>query len=162
MPRTFFAACLALSFTAGASAHAQSTPPSLLRLKPDQLIRVESHEHSIWQGRYYTVSKDSLLLRADSTRISTIATESIYRVHERTTQSKTGALIGCAVGLTFGAMGGAGWAKSDSFIGPESESEGAVLGAFAGILVGTGVGALIGSAIPHWRLRYEAPSRKGT
>jgi len=149
---------LILYFLAPSIASAQGSTETLRRLQPNHLYLVQAQDEARLQGRLLSVTSDSLTLRSDTSLVS-VAVLKIGSVHERKHSAGTGALLGMFMGGALGAVGGAAWSNSDSFLKPDSEAAGAVVVGLVGAGVGAGLGALVGSAIPHWRLRYRAGPR---
>jgi hypothetical protein len=93
---------------------------------------------------------DSLRLRISGKYSETIAWSEVNRVEQsisRKRATKTGAIIGAVIGLAGGVAFGIALAN-DEFLGSSGSDAGAIValgaaGAFGGLLIGSGIGALI-------------------
>jgi len=152
---------LAVAIGAGPAAlPAQETGP-----RPDRLrtvlgefeagdpIRVTFERQSRLQGRLLAVGRDSLALSVDGVPAG-VALGAVDGVWSRGRAVGRGALIGGLVGFALGATYGL---LIGEIACAETSCTRLEVGAVGGLVVGaagTGVGALVGLAIPVWRQRY--------
>jgi len=122
-------------------------------LKPGQTVRIRAHGGNRIESRILSVRAETpaLLLQADSTPLDGSSIDSLWVRGRRT---GLGAIVGAVV---FGAAtSGAGLAickglsESASSCGSDTTVPLFLAGAAGGALIG----AVIGAAIPKWRLRY--------
>jgi hypothetical protein len=147
-------AILACSATLSvATADAQSMPGSLLRLKPNSSLRIESSSLERSEGRLLRAADDTLFL-TDQGAETAMPMKDLHVVWERGASTKTGAIVGGVIGgigLLLLDAGGPALSQDQSGGGEENQPVVAfVLGAAGGALIG----ALIGTAIPRWHQRY--------
>jgi hypothetical protein len=132
-----------------------SLPAPLAQLKPGQRIRLLTVEGRRLEARIAGLMSDpaGLQLVADSA-IPLAAIDSLWR---RRTRAGTGALIGAAaVGVPSVIFWG--WFCNAVSEGTGCDAWNVVAGlSLAGAAVGAGVGALIGSGVVRWELRYARP-----
>jgi len=155
MHRALFVVSWMLSFLIVTPASARVPTNSVLEIKPGRRVRIERLDTSRIEGDLVRATADSLSVRSDSTLIS-IAMPSIGGVYERRRSAAVGAGIGAAVGALVGVVGGIAWSNSDSFIKPDSEAQGSAILGLVGVVVGAGFGAIVGSAMHRWKVRYRA------
>src|SRR5262245_45202862 len=105
MHRAYLPLSLILALVAGSPVHAQTSSQSLLRLKPDHTVRVETKDALRIEGKLLAATAESIAIQPESSKI-TIATAQIARVYERKHSAGTGALVGLIVGAAVGVAGG--------------------------------------------------------
>jgi hypothetical protein len=147
-------AFFALGLLVTVPAWAQGSPETGLgSVQSGQVVRIRTSAGQLLQGRY--TATDAKLRSTDQEL--PLAETAIDSVWVRGTRAKSGALIG---GLVLGAGSAVFWGfmcelASD---GHGCDETGSVVGlTLAGAAAGAGLGALIGSAAPTWRLRYARP-----
>ncbi len=126
----------------------------LEQLVPDQRLRIETGDgEATVEGRYLGMEDDSLLLGTGARGVS-MPTAEIERLWTRGRSTARGALVGGGAGLVLGAVYGALISEVTC-----AESSCTTLGLVAavggvGAASGAALGALVGLAIPRWRLRF--------
>jgi hypothetical protein len=146
----------------GAVATAQEAPPPLPNLRPGAAIRLEaSASVGHLEGRFERYAADSLIMRSPAGARTPVPRGALNRLWVQGHSTKTGAIVGAAIGIVAGALiGGVGCGlghSDDGIVGNEGFDAGcAAAGAGIGVVVGGGAGAGIGALIPKWRLRYQA------
>ena len=132
-----------------------SLPAPLARLKPGQRIRlliVDGPRLEAWFAGL-TSAPAALRLSADSV----IALADIDSLWQRRTRAGTGAWVGAAA-LGVPSVIFWGWFCNAVSEGTGCDAWNVVAGlSLAGAAVGAGVGALIGSGVVRWELRYARP-----
>lgn len=155
-------AALAVLWLSGAAAAAQD-PATLRDLRPGMVIRIEATTlQERLEGTLHEWASDTITIRPINSPPRPIAISDVTALWSRGRATKTGALVGGAIG---GLGGGivlsllcAIGSTDDGVIGNEGFDPGcAALGAGLGLLVGGGVGAGVGASIPTWRLRFGTP-----
>ncbi len=133
----------------GSSAYAEPLPESLLRLKPNTNLRVETTSLTRIDGRFLRAMGDTLLLSAHGTE-TIVPLRDLHIVWQRGRATMTGAMIGGAiVGIGFCVI------AAEGGLNPDTRSNDSPVAAFlVGAVGGSLVGALIGAAIPKWHHRY--------
>ena len=114
-------------------------------VEPGAYVRISVNGYSTLRGEITTVSDDSIVVGRVAVSIDSI---SRIRVRHRARNVGTGAAIGAGVLGTLGAIvAGTGCASSSGELVDCSDAwpAVAVLGAFAGMIVGAPVGALFGA-----------------
>jgi len=157
--RSILIVCLALMASAAvkASGPAKETAnwANLNPLSAGQEIRVVLNDAKSYQGRFESVSQDTLILRLEAGEQSferkTVLRVSAKAGSHRLRNALLGGLIGVAAGAGIGAAAGS---KSSSFTGFNE-----AIGAGVGAVIGLGAGVGVGVALPAtaWRTVYRAP-----
>ncbi len=138
-------------------------PQALPALEPGTVVRFEATSVAgRAEGRFERYTPDSLLVRGRTGSRTAVPVQTLTAVWVRGRATKTGAIVGGAIGLVVGAfIGGAACSlgrSDDGIVGNEGFGVGcAAAGAGLGVLVGGGTGAGIGALIPKWQIRYRAP-----
>jgi len=131
------------------SAHAQGMPESVLRLKPNTTLRVETMSLSRIQGQFLRATNDTLFLSVQKSE-TVVPLSNMHGLWQRGRATKTGAIIGGIIGAVgFIFLAEAVASTSDEPHGDPAAGAG-VIGAVGGGLLG----GLIGAAIPKWHHRY--------
>jgi hypothetical protein len=123
------------------------------RVSPGQLVRIKTQDGQLLEGRFSAFAPEPPSLQLTD-RAGPLPAASIDSLWVRGTHAKRGAIIGA---LLLGVSSGIFWSSVCEYAGEGSgcDAWGAVAGlTLAGAGVGAGLGALIGSASPRWRLRY--------
>lgn len=144
---------------ADTNAHQSASRP---RIKRGQRLRVETNNLGVSEGKFREIRNDTLLLRADSSKIVAIAILDVQTIWVRTNLTreggKAGALLGVLPGAIFGGMVGTGLANIDCeshCIDPTVPAlVGGAIGGIVGAASGAAIGASLGAAIPQWRRIY--------
>jgi len=131
------------------SAHAQGMPESVLRLKPNTTLRVETMSLSRIQGQFLRATNDTLFLSVQKSE-TVVPLSSMHAVWQRGRATKTGAIIG---GLIVGSAC-AFIVASGGFNPDETTDDSPVAAGVSGAVLGGLLGGLIGAAIPKWHRRY--------
>ncbi len=124
------------------------------RLAPDQRLRIETGDGGATvEGRYLGMEDGSLLLETGARGVRMPSAE-IRRLWTRGRSTAQGALVGGGAGLVLGAVYGALISEVTC-----AESSCTTLGLVAaagglGAATGAALGALVGLAVPRWRLRF--------
>jgi hypothetical protein len=138
---------------------AAQTPP-LPELEPGVRIRLEtSAVVGRLSGHFDQYRADSLIMRSPTNARTALPVRDLAKLWVRGHATKTGAIVGAAIGVAAGAfIGGAGCGlahSDDGIIGNEDFDFGcAAAGAGIGLIIGGGMGAGVGALIPKWHLRY--------
>lgn len=148
--------CLLIAMVLFAPGSAWAQDPlenGVRRVSPGQLVKIWTQDGQLLEGRFsaFTPKPPSLQL---TDRAEPLPAASIDSLWVRGTHAKQGAIIGA---LLLGVSSGIFWSSVCECAGEGSgwDSWGAVAGlTLAGAGVGAGLGALIGSASPRWRLHY--------
>jgi hypothetical protein len=146
-----------LLLLAGPLAAQQRPDSAFQRLEAGQLMRIETAERGRIEGRFERLSPDQLSVELAEEPSVLIEDIDAFRVRHGNLAG-TGFLVGGAIGGLLGGAAGAGWCGAiDS---AECSTAGAVT--IMGLVGAAGfglVGALIGTAVPRWRLQYERVPR---
>jgi hypothetical protein len=152
-----FAFLLATGFLATASVSAQDSPQAgLTGLRSGQVVRIRTSQGQRLEGRFSAFPAHDATLRLTDRDLPLTATaiDSLW-VHGN--RAGVGALIG---GMVLGAASAVGWNELCE-IGNEGrgcDETGKIIGlTMAGVAVGAGLGALLGSTAGTWRLQYARP-----
>lgn len=130
-----------------------SVETSLGQVRAGQLVKVRTQDGRLVEGRFSTFSLSPPHLQLEDPD-SSFHTGSIDSLWVRGTRAKTGAIVGGVVlGVASGVVLGAFCEYGGEYDGCDQWGMVAAL-TLAGAATGAGLGALIGSAFPHWRLRY--------
>lgn len=127
---------------------------SLPLLPPGAVVRVGLADGSRAQGLLVSRDRVSLTLR-ENVSLRRVPIDQVQRIWVRHRSTRTGALVGGAVGALGGALllntfvRGACESPSDCNV-----SEATLFGLGVGGASGALVGAVIGAAFPHWRLEF--------
>ena len=132
-----------------------SLPAPLARLKPGQRIRVLTVDGARVDARIAGFTNEPAVLRlAADSAVPLAAIDSLW---QRRTRAGTGAWIGAAA-LGVPSVIFWGWFCNAVSEGTGCDAWNVVAGlSLAGAAVGAGVGALIGSGVVRWELRYARP-----
>jgi hypothetical protein len=149
-----YAALFALGLVLAGPAWAQGAPqPGMSSMQSGQVVRIRTSAGQLLQGRY--TATDALLRSTDQeVPLGGTAIDSVW---VRGTRAKSGALIG---GLVLGAASAVFWSEMCNIAseGHGCDETGSVVGlTLAGAAAGAGLGALVGLAVPTWRLSYARP-----
>ena len=157
----------ALASPPDAAAHEASARDSVLASVVGPLIQPGNHlrvhtSFGVTDGFASTVDPSGLQLKHESVdlwsppRVEPIAWSQIDRIelrtHESTTGVKTGAVVGCLLGLASVASLSA---SAEASGGTGSAGGPILLGGVVGALIGGAVGALFDVSGPPWKLVYE-------
>jgi len=124
------------------------------RVPSGKTIRIETRSSQLHTGRLADFDAVMLRLESEDSRLVNVPLDEIRSLRVRGRSTKTGAVIGGVAGLAFGVLAGVFVAKlADEDGDPEYASAVAGVGAFFTV-VGAGTGAIVGSAIPKWRLKW--------
>jgi hypothetical protein len=133
-----------------------SLPAPLARLKPGQRIRLLIVDGPRLEARVAGLTNDPAAVRLDATD-SLVPLTAIDSLWQRRTRAGTGAWIGAAA-LGVPSVIFWGWFCNAVSEGTGCDAWNVVAGlSLAGAAVGAGVGALIGSGVVRWELRYARP-----
>ena len=133
-----------------------SLPPQLRGLKPGQRVRLRTVAGQLLEAPVARPTTDpaGLQLAAADSTIALAAIDSLWLRH---TKAGTGAWIG-AVALGIPSVVFWSWVCTAVAEGTGCDAWDVVAGlSLAGVAVGAGVGALIGSGSVRWELRYARP-----
>ena len=126
----------------------------LARVPSGKTIRVGTRSSQLHTGRLADFDAVILRLESEDAPLLTVPLDEIRSLRVRGRATKTGAVIGGVAGLAFGVLAGVFVAKiADEEGDPEYAKAIAGVGAFFTV-VGAGTGAIVGSAIPKWRLKW--------
>jgi hypothetical protein len=132
-----------------------SLPAPLARLKPGQRIRLLIVDGPRLEARIAGFTSDPAALRL--TADSAVPLAAIDSLWQRRTRAGTGAWIGAAA-LGVPSVIFWGWFCNAVSEGTGCDAWNVVAGlSLAGAAVGAGLGALIGSGVVRWELRYARP-----
>jgi hypothetical protein len=130
-----------------------AVPEALSRLRPGQSVRVTTHDGRRREARFHTFSQAPPGLRLLEGP-APLAVAEIDSLWVRTTSVRTGAYVG-ALAAGIPSLGFWWWVCNEVGDGGGCVESEVVVGlSLAGAAVGAGLGALIGSSIPRWQLRY--------
>ena len=133
-----------------------SLPAPLARLKPGQRIRVLTVDGARLEARIAGLTSEPAAVRLDATD-SLVPLTAIDSLWQRRTRAGTGAWVGAAA-LGVPSVIFWGWFCNAVSEGTGCDAWNVVAGlSLAGAAVGAGVGALIGSGVVRWELRYARP-----
>ena len=133
----------------GASAKRDS---AVTRLETGQQIRITAEGMARLVGNAGVVSHDTLDFAQDD-MVRRIPIQAIDTLWTRGRATSTGAIIGGVTGAVLGMLAGAVGAGLCEYDCSSTGGAVAVVGAI-GAVAGTGLGALIGAAIPKWKRRF--------
>lgn len=148
--RTGLAVCAVLL---SSHAHAEGMPGTLLRLKPNSSLRIETASLQRVEGRFLRTSGDTLVMTSGGAETSAPLSD-LHAVWQRGKSTKTGAIVGGVIGcLGLLLLDASGPALSQDQSGGGDEGD-PVAAFFIGAAGGALVGARIGTAILKWHHRY--------
>lgn len=119
-------------------------------LRPGQIVRVRPRTGDRIESRVLSVQGDSLVLSSGGSRVL-LGTQAIDSLWVKGHATATGAIIGTAIAAVGSVVVSAAVCKSIREDFPCGESGKAIAASIAG---GAALGAVIGSVLPKWRLRY--------
>lgn len=125
-------------------------------LTPGDRVRLQTVSAGLLEGVAAAASDQSVLLDRNGDRLE-IARADIQKVWVRGRATKKGAIIGGIVGLAAGVTYGLLITRPESSPCDADNCTRAGVTAVSGAIglaAGAGIGALIGSVIPRWRLRF--------
>lgn len=133
-------------------AMAQSSP----LVTPGERVRLETSDARRLEGTVEDARMDGITLIRDGERLE-VAIAGLRRAWVRERSTRTGAVIGGVVGLAAGITYGLLITQPESSPCDADNCTRAGVTAASGAIgavLGAGTGALIGSLIPRWRLRF--------
>jgi hypothetical protein len=140
-----FVALFAIGLVVTGPAWAQETSQAgMSSVQSGPVVRIRTSDGQLLQGR----------LSITDTPLGGTAIDSLWVKGHR---AKSGAIIGS---LVLGAASAVFWSEMCNIAseGHGCDETGSVVGlTLAGAAAGAGLGALIGTAVPTWRLRYTRP-----
>jgi hypothetical protein len=146
-----------LQAQAGAGTASQDTAGlmgELVKVPRGKTIRVGTRSSQLHTGRLADFDAAMLKLESEDRPLITVRLDEITWLRVRGRSTTTGAVIGGVAGLAFGVLAGVVVARiADEDGDPEYASAIAVLGGVFTV-AGAGTGAIIGTAIPKWRLKW--------
>ena len=126
----------------------------LVNVPRGKTIRVGTRSSQLHTGRLADFDAVMLQMESEDRQLITVPLDEITWLRVRGRSTMTGAVIGGLAGLAFGVLYGVFVARIATEDGdPEYASAIAAVGAFFTV-VGAGTGAIIGTAIPKWRLKW--------
>ncbi len=112
-------------------------------------MRIRTNGDGLVEGRVLFTSESLVTIR-NAGRATTIPAASVDSLWVRSAHAGRGALVGGAtLGLGFGALGASVCPRECDI----SSGTAFVRGGLVGVVLGGGIGALVGLAVPSWRLR---------
>ena len=139
-------ACAQQSDTSSASTRAAG---AVAGLESGQHVRIRTNGDGLVEGQVLSTSESFVTIRSagSATKISAASVDSLW---VRSAHAGRGALVGGAtLGLGFGALA-ASVCPGECDI---SSGTAFVRGGLVGVALGGAIGALVGLAVPSWRLR---------
>jgi hypothetical protein len=142
-----------LLFLASPIAAQQRPDGAFQRLEAGQRMRIETAERGRIEGRFERISPDLLSVELAEEPSVLIKDIDAFRVRHGS-RAGTGFVVGGVIGGLLGATAGAGWCAAIDSSECSTAGAATVLGLVGAAGFGL-VGALIGTAVPRWRLQYE-------
>ena len=139
-------ACAQQSDTSSASTRAAG---ALAGLESGQHVRIRTNEDGLVEGQVLSTSESFVTIRSagSATKIPAASVDSLW---VRSAHAGRGALVGGAtLGLGFGALAASVCPRECDI----SSGTAFVRGGLVGVALGGAIGALVGLAVPSWRLR---------
>jgi hypothetical protein len=126
-------------------------------------VRVELLDRRRLTGTLGSVSPTAIVLRDSDGAGASVQLADVARLWRRGRATRTGALVGGALGAGFGLFIGAVAVGVCEYDCPSSTGSAMAAGAVSFGLLGTVPGALIGAAFPRWRTAWSSSdSRRGS
>ncbi len=119
-------------------------------LKPGQIVRVRPRTGDRIESRVLSIQGDSLVLSSEGSSV-VLGTPVIDSLWVKGQATATGAIVGTSLAAVGSVVVSAAVCKSIREDFPCGESGKAIAASIAG---GAALGAVIGSVVPKWRLRY--------
>lgn len=119
-------------------------------IKPGQIVRVRPRTGDRIESRVRSMQGDSLVLSTEGSSV-VLATQTIDSLWVKGHATGIGAIVGAAIAAGGSVVVAAAVCKSIREDFPCGESGKAIAASIAG---GAALGAVIGSVVPQWRLRY--------
>jgi len=139
-------ACAQQSDTSSASTRAAG---AVAGLESGQHVRIRTNGDGLVEGQVLSTSESFVTIRSagSATKISAASVDSLW---VRSAHAGRGALVGGAtLGLGFGALAASVCPRECDI----SSGTAFVRGGLVGVALGGAIGALVGLAVPSWRLR---------
>ena len=122
---------------------------ALAGLESGQHVRIRTNPDGLVEGRVLSTSESFVTIHSAGSATK-IPTESVDSLWVRSAHAGRGALVGSAtLGLGFGALAASVCPRECDI----SSGTAFVRGGVVGVALGGAIGALVGLAVPSWRLR---------